>query len=248
MHRSYISNEWLLANKDITNNKALLPIDVATRFLNIVRIKPKEKVAVFDGCGHELIGFIEKVDKNNAYLTDFKFYIYEPKSYQIILMQSSLAFDKISETIKRCTEFGVDKFTIFNAQHSDAFSYEKLIKKTDRLKAISIDSARQSGRVFIPRINFFPNIKELLKNKAENSIGFFGIINAKENFLLKAKELINKDIKNIYIAIGPEGGFSKKEEEILSDANFHKVSFGPNILRSEFAALFPVSILVGLFN
>ncbi|HEX9020300.1 MAG TPA: RsmE family RNA methyltransferase, partial [Nitrospirota bacterium] len=47
----------------------------------------------------------------------------------------------------------------------------------------------------------------------------------------------HSEAKNIVVLIGPEGGFSSSETETAKDRGFHLVSLGPNILRTETAAI-----------
>ena len=58
----------------------------------------------------------------------------------------------------------------------------------------------------------------------------------------------NKDIKNINIFIGPEGGFDKTEIDIALKNNFKTVTLGKNILRVETAALVASSIVTTIYN
>jgi 16S rRNA (uracil1498-N3)-methyltransferase len=44
-------------------------------------------------------------------------------------------------------------------------------------------------------------------------------------------------VKNIVVLIGPEGGFSAAEAALAKEKGFHAVSLGPNILRTETAAV-----------
>ena len=44
-------------------------------------------------------------------------------------------------------------------------------------------------------------------------------------------------VTNIIVLIGPEGGFSSAEAELARGSGFHLVSLGPNILRTETAAI-----------
>ena len=53
----------------------------------------------------------------------------------------------------------------------------------------------------------------------------------------------NKMCDKINVVIGPEGGLSKKEEEMLKHLGFESVSLGPRILRVETVPLFILSIL-----
>ena len=48
--------------------------------------------------------------------------------------------------------------------------------------------------------------------------------------------------KTLHLLIGPEGGWSKNERELLSQTA-QKVTLGPLVLRAETAALFGLSVL-----
>ncbi len=56
----------------------------------------------------------------------------------------------------------------------------------------------------------------------------------------------NKDIKNINIFIGPEGGFDKTEIDIALKNDFKTVTLGKNILRVETAAIVAASIITAV--
>ena len=49
--------------------------------------------------------------------------------------------------------------------------------------------------------------------------------------------------KSISAMIGPEGGFSEKEVELLMNKGFSLISLGKRILRTETAALYILSVL-----
>ena len=62
----------------------------------------------------------------------------------------------------------------------------------------------------------------------------------------KTKELdyyLKDDIKEILFVIGPEGGFSQKEEDFLMDNGFECTTLGKRVLRVETAAIYVASII-----
>ena len=64
----------------------------------------------------------------------------------------------------------------------------------------------------------------------------------KEN-LLKKFLTAHTNYDKINIVMGPEGGISPKEEEMLVDLGFERVSLGKRILRVETVPLFVLSVL-----
>ena len=57
------------------------------------------------------------------------------------------------------------------------------------------------------------------------------------------EEYLNKDNKEILFVIGPEGGFSNKEENFLIQNGFLPTTLGKRVLRVETAAIYVASII-----
>ncbi len=75
--------------------------------------------------------------------------------------------------------------------------------------------------------------------------GFSRIIFSEEHKERNLKKILTdiKDVKNITLLIGPEGGFSKDEVTGAVEKGFIKASLGPRILRTETAPLAALSII-----
>ncbi len=239
MHRCFVETSWI-KSWYLDPTKAV-PSEVKDRLLKIVRIKEGETVALFDGQGHELQGLLST---NGVFSLTAQVEI-EPESVSIVLLQAAIEEVKMAETIKRGTEFGVGSFIIFKAERSDAFSYGKLEKRAPRLKSLAIDAARQSGRLFVPEISF---VKNLASWKPEAKIfGIFGDLDAQQKLSTSLATHQPKD-GTIAMVVGPEGGLSLGEKNILSGHGFKSVQWAPYTLRSEFASLSAVAIINGFLG
>ena len=71
-----------------------------------------------------------------------------------------------------------------------------------------------------------------------NLVAYEKVADQKENMLSS----FAKD-KSISVMIGPEGGFSEKEINLLKDQGFEIVSLGKRILRTETAAVYALSVI-----
>ncbi len=225
----------------IGDNKISLPHDVQSRFVNVLRVKPEEEVAVFDGNGREVVGCIDK----NAHFVGTRVCTYDKPKPEIIVVQAALDEAKIEETVQRGSEFGVDRFIIFSAARSDAYCFAKVQKRQDRLTRIATDAARQSGRMFVAAIEFTESLNEIIASvSGKCGLGLFGDLASGLNLsrLLSKQAGVFSDLP-CYIAIGPEGGLTAAEMKQLQDAGFHGVKWAPYVLRSELALLAPVTML-----
>jgi len=234
MHRAFIETKWI---DSFTNNKDLeLPSEILFRFNKILRIKPQERIAVFDGEGRQIEGILtnKKLEATNLVLK-------QPNKPQIILLQAALEEAKITETIKRATEFGIDKIIIFASTYSQSFHFPKLVNKLERLKDLAKDAARQSERFFIPKIIFEQDLTSTLATISPQNLGFYGLV--QENNLLSQELVKHQNFNELYIVIGPEGGLAPSDIETCNKYNFKGVVFSPFVLRSELASLAAISII-----
>ena len=102
------------------------------------------------------------------------------------------------------------------------------------------EASEQSKRNIIPEITNIKTIKELAIDDYDLKI--FGSTTIKDNLVNNYLQQDKKYAKIIAV-IGPEGGITPKEEEILKELSFNPVSFGKRILRVETAAIYIASIL-----
>jgi len=206
MHRSYVSKAWIDAF--IINEHERLPSDVETRFFSVLRIKPDEVVAVFDGDGRQIMGTLKK--NQGAYFINAQLINKSRISPEIVVIQAAIDEAKLSQTIQRGCELGVDRFIIFSGERSVGFCLGKLEKRRERLESIAQDAARQSERFFIPTIAFVPALRDVILCTADKGIGLFGDVTG--NVLL-SRLLAQKNLSDApcYICVGPEGGLSAHE-------------------------------------
>ena len=111
-------------------------------------------------------------------------------------------------------------------------------KKINRWMRIVKEASEQSHRVTIPKIEKIINMNELLNYKKQQNL-----ICSLTDKTQPLEEYLNKDTKEILFVIGPEGGFSNKEENFLIQNGFLPTTLGKRVLRVETAAIYVASII-----
>lgn len=243
MHRSFVPKEWI--DSYLENSDVPLPDDAANRFFSVVRIKPGEVVAVFDGCGREIYGSVQLLDKKTCVFVSAKLRVEQKNLPELFVLQAALDDSLIAETIKRGCEFGADQFIVFNAERSDRFCFDKLKKKQDRFLRIAQDACRQSQRLFVPSVQYADSLSAALSLiRAQACVGLFGDLS--ENQLLSRVLMhLSRMPEQFCVVVGPEGGLSPKECDTLKKAGFLGVRFAPFVLRSELASLSAIALING---
>lgn len=128
--------------------------------------------------------------------------------------------------IEKATECGVTDIHLVRTEFTDKsfLSLEKMIK-------ISLDATQQSGRFDVPRCHDMVRLDNILNDFDTTQI----LMVAAEDHRAKDWPTVNGD-NPTHILIGPEGGFSSVEFDLLATKPYVKfVTLGKNILRAETA-------------
>lgn len=119
---------------------------------------------------------------------------------------------------------------------------EKLNKKVDRMNKIAKEASEQSHRTRKLVVENPIDFKNLLKFKNEYDLCLYAyeVIDKDESLKNILKQ---KKYQNILILVGPEGGISLKEVEMLNSVGFIPISLGPRILRTEVAPTYVMAAI-----
>lgn len=213
--------------------------------VNVMRAQIGEQITVCFNDGIDNICEIISLNKNHAQLK-----VLERKnntaeaSISVTLFQAVPKGDKLELICQKSTELGVKKIVPFLS----SFTQVKAVSvKTDRLKKIAIEAAKQCGRAVTPEIEevkTFSQVVEMLKDYD------YVLMPYELETGTDIKTALNKttDKKNIAIIIGSEGGFCESEVNQTKSLGADIVTLGKRILRAETAAISVMSIIMYHFE
>lgn len=158
----------------------------------------------------------------------------------VTIAQSLVKEQKMDLILQKSCELGVSEIIPVNTTRSIVKLDKKETKKVERWNKILKEASEQSKRVVIPKVNGIMDIKDLCN--LEYDIKILCTVN---ELSMSLKEVLEKDLNNlrILLVIGPEGGFTESEENLLIDNGFISTSFGRRVLRTETASLYALSII-----
>ena len=225
----------------MVNNKNLeLEIDDKKHIINVMRMNVNDTFEiVFNKTIYLCV--ISSINKK-----DLKYEIIEQKKcneenkVKVILACSIIKEQKMDYLLQKACELGVDEIIPIISERTVIKIDNKKDNKIQRWKKILKEAAEQSKRIDIPILHDFINIKDIKKYNFD--FKFFCNTNEKSKNIKKVLQ-DNKKSDTMYIVVGPEGGFSFKEEKFLIDNNFESVSLGNNILRAETVPLYLLSVI-----
>ena len=207
----------------------------------VLRLASGDEISVFGRNGREFLSNIS-FDGNKVAIKCVKEIISDwTLDISLTIALCMPKKDKPELVLQKCTEIGVSNFIFLNSDNSvsktDKTAFDK---KYPRWQKITTESVEQSGQISIPHISFLQNIDSLGKDYDHC---YFA--HAKQNSLLPGA--INHNLlsgKSIIVVIGPEGGFSQREIDMLEAKGYIPLSLGRSVLRCETAAIAAGAIIL----
>ena len=181
-----------------------------------------------------LLDVLEQTEKNTEMPVKIDLYQGLPKS------------DKMDLIVQKTTELGISSIIpVITDRVIVKLEKGNENKKIERWNKIAAEAAKQSGRQLIPTVENVVNLEKIVENLAKYDIVIVPFECEKDSTLKNILKNVKNKVENIAVVIGPEGGFSENDIQILEKAtNVRKVSLGKRILRTETAGLATVSMLL----
>lgn len=151
--------------------------------------------------------------------------------------------EKMEEVIDKITQLGANQYIPVIMEYCNAkLNDDKLERKLERMNKIAKEASEQSHRTHLLEVHKPISFNELINRKNQFDLCLYAYeVISKDKSL---KEILqNEKFDNILILIGPEGGISEKEAELLNKNSFIPVSLGPRILRTEVAPSYILSAI-----
>lgn len=169
---------------------------------------------------------------------------YSPAEKQpFVLMVASSRPPTMKKILEHGTSLGVGKFIFFTGELSEKSYLKSKIYDKESLKDLLTLGIEQAG-IFseLPEVVLANSLKEALSH----TLGMRILLSLSEEKKWTPETF--KEEKNITLAIGPERGWTKKEEEILVENQFLPFKISASTLRVEIATFAALGQLEYLFK
>ena len=209
----------------------------------VLRMKPGDLLSLADGTGTEYT--VRVVDARHGEIpTEIVSRSKREVDYpRVSLGQGLPKSDKMDWIVQKATELGVSTIVPLVTERTIVKVRDEG-KRITRWRKICREAAMQSNRIDIPVIEAIRPFSDFLR--ASNfEPGTLRLIPWEEG-TESIKNILrqHQGMKQIVVLIGPEGGFSPAEAELAKSRGFHPVSLGPNIRRTETAAVATLSMIL----
>ena len=215
---------------EILENEVLIDPEEQQHIAKVLRMKEGEELFVTDGKGNLAKGSLYFEGKKAVLkVVEIQKELPNPNLQLHIAIAPTKNMDRIDFFVEKATEMGIAEISFLQTEKTERkhLNVDKIIKQ-------SISASKQSHRFRFPKINDVQKFSDFIKNSVPQKTF---VANCDDAFERSSLDIL--DVKeSLTILIGPEGDFSAKEIQQLSDLGVKAISLGHQRLRTETAGVF----------
>ncbi len=164
--------------------------------------------------------------------------------------------ERFEQVIRQTTELGVERIIPLVSERCIVkIDKKKIPARMERWRSIACSAAKQSGRLVVPCVDEPKNLSASLDavkecdvlivpwEEAENGSVRNVLMNAYAEY---SARYASEETRHLQVAlfVGPEGGFTAAEVDIMRSRGGQTVTLGPTILRTETAGVVAAALVL----
>jgi 16S rRNA (uracil1498-N3)-methyltransferase len=238
MHRFYIPpDEW---NPDALRLSAA----EAHHARDVLRLKPGDKVVVFNGRGREITAQIDSLGGREITLHKLHESQTPPLRCRITLGQAIPKGKNMDLIVQKAVEIGAAEIVpIISDRTIVRLDEEEAAQKQAKWQTIAIEAAKQCGQNWLPEVQTPRTLAQFFQARPRFDLQLIGSLQSDAQHLKKILSEQRESPRNMLMLIGPEGDFTPAELALAKSNGCRPITLGPIVLRVETAAIYCLSVL-----
>lgn len=228
-----------------TGTKLTLPDTAATHLVRVLRLQPGGACVLFNGDGHDHAARIVSAGKRGVEAEVLGERAIDNESpLRITLVQGIARGEKMDWILQKATELGITAIVPVRSERSEVkLDAGRADKRLAHWRSVVVSACEQSGRARIPEVAAPQSLQAALTQLPAGS-----------RFILDPEAaqsiagMLQPGESGCVLAVGPEGGWSPRDREILKQGGFAGLRLGPRILRTETAGITAIAALQSHFG
>jgi 16S rRNA (uracil1498-N3)-methyltransferase len=231
---------------DLTVGTSLaLPDTAANHLARVLRLREGDGCVLFNGDGHDYDARITAISKRGVLADIVGVRAIDNESpLHVTLLQGIARGEKMDLILQKATELGVAAIMPVMAERTEVkLDAERTEKRVAHWRSVVASACEQSGRARLPTLAppaaLIDAARTFDDGATKLTLDPTGAV---------ALSTVKVAAAGVVVAIGPEGGWSPRDRDILSAAGFTGLRLGPRILRTETAGLAAIAALQSRFG
>jgi 16S rRNA (uracil1498-N3)-methyltransferase len=213
----------------------------AHHLARVLRAKAGDLVVAFDGRGHEWRARLDSVGRERVTLE-----LLEPRPpaaeppVAVTLVVGLLKGDQMNDVVRDATALGAAAIRPFVSAHTAVPERAWHERALARWQRVAVAAAKQCGRAVVPDVLNVSRLGDVLGETAGLSIACVEPAREIQGAPLPPRP---SGVSSARLLVGPEGGWSEGELQLLAEAGTCLLRLGPRTLRAETAPTVAMSVL-----
>lgn len=236
-----------------SNETPRLVEGAARHATSVLRLRAGDSLRIFDA-GREFEATVLDVGRRDVSLhrgSETSPAAEPPVSLHLIT--SPLKGDLTEQVIRQTTELGVARITIARFERTDAVGRaHDVAARIERWTRVLVSAVEQCGRASVPALETVETLAERLATLPQEPQSDEARFVAREPSHGPAERRgagsQSEAVRTVRVVVGPAGGLTPAELEVLSRSGFSPLSLGTRTLRAETACVAAVAVLLSRFG
>ena len=239
MHRCLVTTDALLADA------VALEREEARHLQTVLRVRPGDRVALFDGRGRTRTAVVSDAQKHRLALAPEGPAVEHPRPRCALTLFACVSKgNRMDWTVEKAVELGVATVApVLSERTVVRLDAEERPAKAERWARVAEEAARQCGAVWLPEILAPLPFGDALPLVTRAAPVFVAALAPGARPLREALAAHASAPARAGWFVGPEGDFAPAELEALLAAGATPVSLGQQVLRAETACLYGLCAL-----
>lgn len=231
---------FFLPPESLLGDQVTIRGDAHHHLHNVLRTRLGSVLTLLDGQGQCCEVELQAINNREALGRVLRRWREQENALPVTLIQAVPKGDKFDLILQKGTELGVRCFQLVKTAHAvPQTDAARMTKREQRWLRIVIEAARQCRRSYLPHVKPASELADVVNQRTDD----LKLLLWEAGSLPLAEVLPEEQPAGVRLLIGPEGGFTNEEVELISAAGFRAAHLGPRILRTETAGLAATSIL-----
>lgn len=217
-----------------------LPETAANHLARVLRLREGDGCVLFNGDGHDYDARLTAISKRGVLADIVGARIIDNESpLHVTLLQGIARGEKMDLILQKATELGVAALVPVTAERTEVkLDAERTEKRVAHWRSVIASACEQSGRARLPALAPPAALADAARSIDPGATRL--TLDPTGSVSLATVDVATR---RVVVAIGPEGGWSPRDRDVLTAAGFTGLRLGPRILRTETAGLAAIAAL-----